>query len=235
MEPKIIYEDDDLMVLDKPPGWIVNDVYTSKKQPTVQAWLEKKDYDIAGNKTLRSGIVHRLDKETSGVMIVAKNRDCFRDLQDQFKERLIKKKYLALLHGKLEPRVGEIDVPVGRLPWSKERFGVLPGGRGSQTKYKVLDHYLKDNEYYSYVEFYPRTGRTHQIRIHAKYLGKPIVSDEFYAGRKTSRKDKTWCPRLFLHARSIKFRHPGTLSKIELKASLPSDLNRVFKKLLKVS
>ena len=235
MLPKIIYEDDSFFILDKPAGWIVNNAETTKDQPVIEKWLKKKDYPLSGVNEYRSGIVHRLDKPTSGILIVAKTKRVFKALQAQFKERLVKKTYTALLHGKLVPREGWVNVPLGRLPWNRMRFGVLAGGRESKTKYKVVNFFEGENgNLYSLVEFYPKTGRTHQIRIHAKYLNHPIVSDDFYAGRKVSRDDKKWCKRLFLHASKISFKHPIEDKAVSFTSDLPNDLRSCVLKLEKV-
>lgn len=223
-EPKIIHEDRDLLIIDKPAGWIVNKAQTTKEQPVVQDWLESLDFPLARDEKERSGIVHRLDKETSGVLIVAKNKEALSFLQKQFKERSVKKKYLALVHGKLVPIEGSVDVTVGRLSWDRKKFGVVPGGRESYTDYKVRQYYKNKEETFSLVEYFPKTGRTHQIRIHSKYLNHPIVADEAYAGRKTSKKDRVWCPRLFLHAKWIRFDHPATKKKVEYESKLPPNL-----------
>ncbi len=230
MDLKIIFEDKDILLLNKPSGMVVNKANTTK-EPTLQDWLEKylrlKNEGIGG----RAGIVHRLDKGTSGILIVAKTIKAFENLQEQFKERSIKKSYQCLVHGKIEIKKGQIKAPVGRLPWNRERFGVLPGGRSAETNYEVISYYKNDKDIFSLVNVFPKTGRTHQIRIHMKYLGYPLVADEFYAGRKTSRKDRTWCPRLFLHAKSISFVHPRTNKKLTFLANLPNDLRKVLQKL----
>ena len=229
MEPKIIFEDESMFVVDKPAGWITNDADTTTNQPVLQTWVrEKFDYPLKGNREMRDGIVHRLDKETSGIVVVAKTEEAFTKLQAEFKERVISKTYIALLHGKVEPLEGEINATVGRLPWHRSRFGILPGGRESTTAYKVLEFFPGNNAGHSLVEFYPKTGRTHQIRIHARHIGHAIVADEFYAGRKTARNDRKWCPRLFLHATSIKFIHPVTGKEVEFKSELPDDLKNVL-------
>ena len=234
MEPKIIFEDEAFFVVDKPAGWITNDADTTTTQPVLQTWIrEHFDYPLKGNRDMRDGIVHRLDKETSGILVVAKTEDAFNKLQSEFKERKVSKTYIALLHGKLEPMEGEIKATVGRLPWHRSRFGVLPGGRESETHYKVLEYFPGNNAGHSLVEFYPKTGRTHQIRIHARHIGHAIVADEFYAGRKTARNDRKWCPRLFLHAASIKFIHPVKNEEVEFKSNLPKDLENVLDSLRK--
>lgn len=223
--PKIIFQDDYILVLDKPSGWITNDASTTTTQPVVQTWLrENLKYPLIGDRERRDGIVHRLDKETSGLLIIAKTINAFENLQREFKERKVEKTYIALAHGEIEPKEGEIVASVGRLPWRRERFGVLPGGREAATEYKVIKILESKDEKFSLVELYPKTGRTHQIRIHLKFIGHPIVGDFFYAGRKTAREDRTWCPRLFLHAKSISFFHPETGKEVKFESNLPQDL-----------
>ena len=231
MEPKIIHEDDSLFIIEKPAGWIVNEASTTRNQPVLQTWLRKFKYPLVDDTDSRHGIVHRLDKETSGVMIVAKIKEAFDKLQVEFKAREVQKTYIALVHGKLTPEEGEVNVPVGRLPWRRDRFGVVAGGRNSQTFYKVLEFFPGNNAGHTLVEFSPKTGRTHQIRIHSKYIGHAIVSDEFYAGRKTARNDRKWCPRLFLHAASIKFIHPESGKVFEFASELPEELQDVLAKI----
>ncbi len=234
--PKILFEDDVLIVVDKPSGWITNDSQTVKNNFVLQKWLsEKFNYLLAKSVKMRSGIVHRLDKETSGVIIIAKNENAFFNLQNQFKKRLIEKNYLALVHGKVQPSTGRVDVPVGRLPWSREKFGVLPGGRQAETFYRVISHYKKGNDIFSFLDIKPKTGRTHQIRIHLRYLGYPVVSDQLYAGRKTSKKDRLWCKRLFLHANSVSFIHPSLNELIKIESKLPEELKKVLVSLEKIS
>lgn len=229
MAPEILYQDSSVLVINKPSGWIVNDAETTKGQPTVQQWLSKNfDFPVFADREARNGIVHRLDKETSGCLIIAKTSDAYVELQRQFKDREIEKQYLALVHGQLKEKEGEVDATVGRLPWRKDRFGVMSGGREASTKYKVTREFEKDKEKYSLISFLPKTGRTHQIRIHAKFLGHPLVADEFYAGRKTARRDRQWCPRLFLHASKILFTNPATGKKVEVLAPLASDLEKVL-------
>lgn len=248
MEPKIIFEDNSLIILNKPAGWIVNEASTTKGQKVIQTWISKNvkcsssakasvDRQITNDKEYRNGIVHRLDKETSGVLVVAKTQEAFRNLQEQFKARVVEKTYTALVHGKVEPKEGVIKVPVGRLPWNRERFGVLPGGRKAETGYRTILNYKfqMSNEILTLLELQPKTGRTHQIRIHLKYLGHPIVSDEFYAGRKTARADRKWCPRLFLHASGIKFRHPKLNKEVSFELELSDDLHQALSTLEKIA
>jgi len=244
MEIPIVYEDDDLLVIDKPSGLVVNRA-ESVKEETVTDWAEKriKNYAFApssGRGELgiknneaedfynRAGIVHRLDKETSGLLLIAKNPQAFSNLQAQFRERLVEKKYQALVHGIVVPEKGEIKASVGRLAWNRERFGVIAGGREAVTSYIVLSTFKTRLGNFSLLEVTPHTGRTHQIRIHLKYLGFPVVSDSFYAGRKTARGDRSFCPRLFLHAISLKFRHPEAGEYLIVESKLPEDLEKVL-------
>lgn len=241
--PKIVSEDDSVMIITKPSGWITNEAITTKNQPVVQTWIKKNfNFPIFSEPKMRHGIVHRLDKETSGILIVAKTETAFTNLQKQFKDREVNKVYLALSHGKVLEDKGIIEAPVGRLPWRRDRFGVLPSGRKAKTNYKVVKRYKSGKKEknpllsdYTLLEVYPKTGRTHQIRIHLKYIGHPIVSDDFYAGRKTARSDRKWCQRLFLHAKSISFIHPKTKKPTTFKSKLPSDLKEALQKLSVVS
>jgi 23S rRNA pseudouridine1911/1915/1917 synthase len=239
-EIKVIYEDDNILVLNKPSGMIVNKADTTKGEFTVQDWLEQR-FKIQESRFKnedehdfyrRVGIVHRIDKETSGILVVAKDVESFENLQAQFKERKVEKTYIALAHGKIEPQEGEIAAAVGRLPWNRKRFGVLAGGKEAVTKYKVLGiKYLvsgKQKEPLTLLELYPKTGRTHQIRVHLKYINHPIFGDELYAGRKTSRDDRVILQRFFLHAKRIIFFHPKTGKRIEFEASLPQELQTVL-------
>ncbi len=234
MEFPILYEDDDLLVVNKPPGVVVNRA-ESVKGETVQDWARLRQgfggqaENDGSDFYSRAGIVHRIDKETSGILLIAKNPVAFSELQRQFKERLVKKTYLALVHGKLVPAEGEIRAPVGRLPWNRERFGILPGGKEAVTRYQVRLSLMTHDEEVSFVELYPETGRTHQIRVHLKYINHPIVGDFLYAGRKTSRDDRTWAPRVMLHAWKITFFHPTTGKEVAIESPIPDDMKRIIK------
>lgn len=181
--------------------------------------------------------MHRIDKETSGILLVAKTEDAFRSLQQQFKDRTVKKAYLALAHGKLVPQQGEIKVPVGRLPWNRRQFGIVAGGREAITEYNVRGYYRstdKRKEQLSFVELKPLTGRTHQIRVHLQYLGHPIYSDFLYAGRKTQREDRKLLSRVFLHAARISFIHPQNQKTVEYEAPLSEELQKVMDQLVRI-
>lgn len=232
LEPKIIFEDDYILVVNKPSGLVVNRAETVRKK-TLQDWAEEK---IKGF-IKRSGIVHRLDKDTSGVMVIAKTPQAFVDLQKQFKERKVVKKYLALVHGKVEPKRGDIKMPLGRKLKERKKFSVRLGGRKAVTFYQVKNYFnlsylardrvsnrIKIEGWVSLLEVQPKTGRTHQIRVHLAHIGHPIVSDPIYLGRKRLKEDKKWCPRLFLHAAYLGFCHPETKKRMGFEAKLPQEL-----------
>ena len=259
MEPKVIFEDNDILVLDKPAGMIVNKSDTTKGEETLQDWVEKylkiriPKSEIRNKSEIqnsndqngfefrdsnfefsnRAGIVHRLDKETSGILLVAKTPEAFENMQKQFKERKVKKTYLALVHGEVKIPEGEINVPVGRLPWNRKRFGVLAEGREAVTRYRVISNFkfLISNEQLTFLELYPETGRTHQIRVHLKYFGYPIFADPLYGGRKTARNDRKILSRIFLHAAKISFYHPKSGEVISFESQLPEQLSQFLEKL----
>ncbi len=244
MKIPVIYEDDDFMVVNKPAGITVNKSETTVNQDTVQEWAEEK-LEIKNQKSneeeahdfyKRGGIVHRLDKETSGILLIAKNPQVFENLQKQFKERFVKKVYLSLAHGKIVPEEGEINVPVGRLPWSRKQFGILPGGRESKTLYKVIEYFEnpRTKEILSLVELYPHSGRTHQIRVHLKYINHPVFSDFLYAGRKTSKKDRKVLPRVFLHAAKIMINHPIKGESMSFESPLTDELKSFISSMKKI-
>lgn len=239
---KIIYEDENIIILDKPSGITVNNSDTTEGEDTVQDFIENylklpkveksskpldtfSDYDVFVS---RAGIVHRIDKETSGILVVAKNLESFKNIQAQFKDREVKKTYIALVHGRVESDEGEIVVPVGRLPWNRKRFGVLAGGKEAVTFYKVIERL---NTPYTLLEVNPRTGRTHQIRVHLKYFNHPIFADFLYAGRKTSRDDRKILERVFLHAHKISFFDPVTNKEINFESKLPFELISTIERL----
>jgi len=235
--PKIIFQDNHILIVNKPSGLVVNRA-ESVKVKTLQDWVEEKfeikkaefkthpDFNIFIS---RSGVVHRLDKDTSGVMVIAKTPQTFVFLQKQFKERKVIKKYLALVHGKVEPKVGDIKMPLARQLGDRKKFTVRLGGRRSITEYKALKYMEKDKRPFSLLEINLKTGRTHQIRVHFKHLGYPLVSDVIYLGKKRLKEDKKWCPRLFLHAQYLSFIHPKTGKRVEFKARLSPELNSVLK------
>lgn len=191
---EIIYEDDDCIVINKPLGLLSHSKGTFNPEPTVETWLKPKTkgFDEGSG---RSGIVHRLDRATSGVMICAKTPEALSWLQKQFSTRNVKKTYLALIEGLIENKEAMIDLPIERNPKQPQRFRVGHSGKSAQTHYKVIKEFEHDKKAYSLVELKPITGRTHQLRVHLNYLKKPIIGDEFYGGVKAS--------RLYLHAKEL--------------------------------
>jgi len=232
MKPEIVWQDENFIVLNKPTGWIVNRCRTTRGKVTIEDWLQEADFDKREFTTLnvkgyRNGIVHRLDKGTSGILLIAKKKDVFENLQKQFYQRQVQKEYLALVHGTF-PKDHRVLAPVGRLPWNREKFGIIPGGKQSQTKFILKTLYHRRGEKYSLISAFPKTGRTHQIRVHLRYLKMPIVADEAYVGRKRYRQDQRWCPRIFLHAFKIIFFHPKTGKKVNYQIKLPPDLEKAL-------
>lgn len=236
LKPKIIYQDDQLLVIDKPAGMVVNRA-ESVKETTVQDWADNKlkinppSASGGGGEKFkiddfygRAGIVHRLDKETSGLLIIAKTPAAFTDLQGQFKKRTIEKKYLALVHGKVVPKSGTIKLPVKRSSRNRQKFAVEPEGRPSQTDYLVTAYF----DDYSLVGIKPKTGRTHQIRVHFQFIGHPVVGDKKYLGKRQCQRTASWCPRLFLHAFSLKFKQPKTGKLLEIEIPLAADLKQAL-------
>lgn len=228
-EPKIIFEDEDILVLDKPAGLTVNRSETTKDN-TLQDFLDYKYKNPNDNSEFsqRSGIVHRLDKETSGILVVAKNSESFEKLKNQFKERNTKKTYEALVHGNLKTTEGEINAPVGRLPWNRMRFGVLAGGREAVTRYRVIKQLTINDEELTLLELEPHTGRTHQIRVHLKHIGHPVFGDPLYGGRKVSKNDRKILQRVFLHAKKLEFNHPNTGERLSFESELPKELKNLI-------
>lgn len=236
MDIQILFEDAYVLVINKPAGVVVNKADTTKHVVTIQEWAEEKinidserlPQENDSDFYKRGGVVHRLDKETSGALVLAKNESSFLALQKAFKEGRVEKTYTVLVHGIVKPEEGEVNVPIGRLPWNRMRFGVLPEGRESKTLYKALGVYknpIKKGEVLTLLEAYPKTGRTHQIRVHMQYLGFPLFGDPLYAGRKTARDDRKLLARHFLHATKLSFPHPATGVRINISAPLPQDLS----------
>ncbi len=250
---KVLFEDKWILVLDKPPGLVV-DKSDTQTADTLEDWLASQ-----GSTLERGGIVHRLDKDTSGVILVAKTQSALEKLQAQFKERKTKKEYLSLVHGEVSEG-GVIEGEIGRNPKNREKFIVMEqnpryhristsevGYREAVTEYEPIKLLVMSYEFvekifhgFNKIQFRklrtmkyqlftllavkPKTGRTHQIRVHLKYIGHPIISDEKYGGRKMARLDKRWCPRIFLHAKSLGFYHPKSGEWMEVESKLAEDL-----------
>lgn len=271
ISPTILYQDDDVLILDKPAGIVVNRSHTSPDE-TVQDWIEKflkkskdsptplpvsvKNKFYANPESIfleRSGIAHRLDKETSGILVCAKHPTALIHLLQQFKQRNVKKTYTALVHGKVQPEVGEINLPIGRNTRFRLQYAVREDGKASQTSYQVQKFFpnlnteklihkrqehkvhtpgisinvrrgIKIYQGFSLVLAKPHTGRTHQIRVHFAHINHPLVGDATYAGKKRRVLDQIWCPRHFLHASALTFTHPRTGKTLTFSSPLPEDL-----------
>jgi 23S rRNA pseudouridine1911/1915/1917 synthase len=220
----IVYEDADLLVVDKPAGMVVHVGAGVKSGTLVNALLHRIRTLSSTGGELRPGIVHRLDKMTSGLVIVAKNNFTHRALAAQFKARQVHKMYTALVHGRVARDSGEISRPVGRDPSRRTRMKV--GGlraRPALTRYRVARRFPQ----FTLLEAEPQTGRTHQVRVHLASLGHPIVGDTTYGApvklRLGGREEKT-LPRTFLHAARLEFTHPRRGEPLRLSAPLPKEL-----------
>ena len=237
MKIKILYEDKDILAIDKPSGISVHPDGKSKEK-TISDWFLKnypktknvgESMMIDGKEITRAGIVHRLDKETSGVLLLVKNQKAHEFLKNQFKNREIKKTYIALVSGFVKNDHAVINKPIGRSPSDFRRRLAGRGARGelreAVTEYRVLKRFEdKKGNKFSYLEINPKTGRTHQIRVHMKFLSKPVVCDYLY-------EPNGFCPkelgRLALHAKSIEFKNlKGTVVKVESK--IPKDIEKII-------
>ncbi len=207
----VIYEDDDCVVINKPVGLLTHSKGSFNPEATVSTWLRGR---MLAPKGERAGIVHRLDRATSGVMICAKTPQALHKLQKQFSERKTKKTYMAVVDGTPKAPQALIDMPIERNPKQPQTFRVGSNGKPAQTEYKVL----KTDGRLSLLELKPATGRTHQLRVHLKYLGHPIVGDTLYGGRPAE--------RLFLHALSLEITLPDG-ERHTFKAPLPPEFNRL--------
>jgi 23S rRNA pseudouridine1911/1915/1917 synthase len=224
---RIIYEDDDLLVIDKPAGLTVHPAPGHPSHTLVNAVLSHLNEieDEGEGEVTRPGIVHRLDKDTSGVMLVAKNNVALANLADQFKARTVKKTYITLVNGTLRPETGVIDAPIGRDSGDRKKMAVTADTRGrhARTNYRVLRYIGTD----TLLEIMPETGRTHQIRVHLAAIGYPVFGDITY-GKKSALLN-----RQFLHAYKISFDLPSSGKRVEFEAPLPADLEKTLKELEK--
>ena len=220
----ILYEDEDLLVLNKPAGLVVHPGAGRTTGTLVHALLAHcRDLPGIGG-VERPGIVHRLDRETSGVMVVAKSETAHGSLSAQFKDRVVRKRYLALVHGTVGHETGRIEAAIGRREHDRKRMGVrIRGGREARTAYRVLRR-LADM---TLVEASLETGRTHQIRVHLAHIGHPVIGDAVYGGRRGRHPATPGGPpagRQMLHAWRLGFRHPRTDAWLEFTAPIPEDL-----------
>ncbi len=215
---KIIYEDDDLLAVDKPAGLAVHPAPGHPAHTLVNAILAHFPHLADIGDWLRPGVVHRLDKDTSGVMLVAKNSVAQANLSKQFKSHSVTKAYLALVKGKLTPENGIIEADIGRDPRNRKKMAVVAQGREARTEYRVVK-YIGG---YTLLEVMPETGRTHQIRVHLAAIGFPVVGDEVYGVK------SKYLSRQFLHASRLGFKLPSSGEYVEFESELPNDLQKAL-------
>ena len=221
----IVFEDEHLIVIDKPAGMTVHPAPGNEDRTLANAVLAHAPgiEGIGGER--RPGIVHRLDKDTSGLIVVAKNERTHTRLSEQFKSREVSKVYLALVAGHPSPPEADIDAPIGRRPHDRQRMAIVSTGRPAITRYRVVTSYSRS----TLVEARPRTGRTHQIRVHLSSVGHPVVGDTTY-GRPA--RPAEGLSRQFLHAFRLAFVHPASGETIRFTAELPNDLRSYLDRLV---
>ncbi|MBN1152413.1 MAG: RluA family pseudouridine synthase [Dehalococcoidia bacterium] len=214
----VLYEDANVAVLDKPAGMVVHPAPGHEEHTLVNALLAKYP-DLSCGDTMRPGIVHRLDKDTSGLMVVALNCEARDWLISQFKSSAVRKTYLALVIGATDDQ-GIIEGPIGRHPVHRKRMAVVPSGKPARTEFSVVERLGQ----YTLVRAHPVTGRTHQIRVHFAYTSHPVAGDRVYGNRSLWRSLESVLPRHFLHAASLRLRLPHAASEMEFTSPLPADL-----------
>ncbi len=237
MELDILHEDADVLVLSKPPGLVVHPAPGHAGGTLVNGLLAHFQSKVAPEEDLgdiedgeggepsleRAGLVHRLDQDTSGVMVIGKTEEAVSNLMLQFKDRTVTKKYLALVKGIPVKKRGEIDAPIGRAPHDRKKFTVREDGKPSVTRYRILRTFREDC---ALLEVTLLTGRTHQIRVHFRHLGHPLLGDRVYGTRGTSAHDRF--PRQMLHAWKLGFAHPKTGEALHFEAPVPEDFQDVL-------
>ena len=221
----VVFENEDVLVINKPAGMVVHPAAGHQTGTLVQATLGY-DPDIEGvGGEERPGVVHRLDKDTSGLILLARNDHAHRWLEEQFRLRRVSKTYLALVDGRPPTMTGRVEAAIGRDPGHRQKMAVVGGGRGRQavSEYRTLESF----ENHTLLEFHPVTGRTHQIRVHCAFLGCPIVGDRIYGRKQPS----LAISRQFLHAARLSLRLPGEEQASQFEAPLPPELTEVLEAL----
>lgn len=213
---EIIYEDNDIIVVNKPKGMVVHPGSGNLDGTLVNSLMNICKDSLSGiGGEIRPGIVHRLDKDTSGILVVAKNDKAHINLSEQIKDHKVEKKYIALVRGIVKENEAKIDMPIARSPKDRKKMAVVQGGKRAVTNFKVLERFPKDN--CTLLEVKIETGRTHQIRVHLSEIGYPLIGDEVYSNGKNKWQIKGQC----LHSKSLKFKHPITGKEMYLEAQLP--------------
>lgn len=226
MDLDIVYEDDDVLVVNKPSGMVVHPAPGSMSGTLVNGLMAQAKNLSGINGVLRPGIVHRIDKDTSGLLMVAKSDLAHESLVNQLVEKTVTRRYIALVHGEIPHDNGTVDAPIGRDPKDRKKMTVIEGGKHAVTHFKVLQRFKN----FTLIECRLETGRTHQIRVHMKYIGYPLAGDPQYGPRKTIHSE--WGQ--FLHAAILGFDHPKTGQYLEFSAPLPSYFEEALESLEKL-
>ena len=220
---EVIYEDKDIIVVNKPKGMVVHPANGNPDGTLVNAIMAICKDSLSGiGGELRPGIVHRLDKDTSGVLIVAKNDKAHINLSEQIKEHEVEKTYIALVRGIVKENEASINMPIGRSNKDRKKMAVKKNGKSAITHFKVLERFTKHN--CTLLEIKIETGRTHQIRVHLSHIGYPVIGDEVYSSGKNEWNVKGQC----LHAKSLKFNHPITNKEMFLEAKIPDYFKNII-------
>lgn len=220
----IVYEDEDVIVVNKPSGMVVHPAPGHYSGTLVNAMLHhcQSLSDLGGD--VRAGIVHRIDKDTSGLLVVCKNNLAHKSLSDQLKNKTTKRKYIAIVTGSISHNLGKINAPIGRDPNNRQKMAICETGKNAVTHFKVLDRYRD----FTLLELELETGRTHQIRVHMAYIGHPVLNDPLYGVKK-----QTTSFGQYLHAKTLGFEHPRTGEYMEFTSELPSEFNEKIEELKK--
>lgn len=221
----IIYEDLDVLVVNKAKGMVIHPAVGHEKGTLVHALLYHYPELPRTNGIERAGIVHRIDKDTSGLLVVAKNDQAYASLTDQLQNKDMERKYETVVHGVIEHENGLIDAPIGRDPHNRQKMGVIEQGKSAVTRFNVLSRYAR----FTRVECQLETGRTHQIRVHMRYIGYPIVGDPKYGPRKTLDNGGQ-----ALHAKSLGFNHPRTNKWLRFEADVPTGFHQLLQQIEKM-
>lgn len=219
----VLYEDEDIMVVNKPKDMVVHPAVGNRTGTLVNAILGMSDELSDYNGEFRPGIVHRLDKNTTGALVIAKNNMAHQNISEQIQNRTTKKIYIALVRGLIKEEEGVIDLPIGRHPTDRKKMAVVKDGKNALTNFKVLKRY----DGYTLVRIELKTGRTHQIRVHMSYIGHPVVGDDVYSNGKNN----FGVTSQLLHSQILGFNHPRTNEWMEFTAPLPEEFERVLEEL----
>ncbi len=244
VSPDIIFENEGILVVNKPYGMLVHEDWTSGTEGTLVEWFLARVPEARGvgevttkpdgSPLERSGVVHRLDRETSGVMVLAKTAEAHALLKAQFHDRLVKKEYRAFVYGRLHDKWGTINRPIGRNPKDFKRRSAEAGAKG--TLREALTHFERigvgeyEEESFSYVKLLPKTGRTHQLRVHLKAISRPIVGDQLYAEKQMATSNNLGLNRLALHAHVLEFDVPGQ-SRERFIAPVPAEFEQAAERI----